>query len=79
MARASLQVAQKRVEILGKATPAFWEILAEEALAFVVRLQREFEGRRRALLAKRAERQAEIDTGRMPDFRLPLRQVRKGR
>jgi malate synthase len=56
------------IELLGKVTPEFAEILTPEAVAFVARLQREFGGRRESLLQRRAERQAEIDAGKMPDF-----------
>ncbi|MDW8311787.1 MAG: malate synthase A, partial [Burkholderiales bacterium] len=44
------------------------EILTPEALAFVARLHREFEPRRKALLAARAERAKRIDAGERPDF-----------
>jgi malate synthase len=35
---------------------------------FVAKLAREFEGRREELLAKRVQRQQEIDAGKLPDF-----------
>ena len=44
------------------------EILTPEATAFLERLARRFESRRRELLALRRARQAEIDAGKMPDF-----------
>ena len=44
------------------------EILTPEALAFVARLHAELDGERRRLLARRAERQAELDAGELPDF-----------
>jgi malate synthase len=44
------------------------EILNSEALAFVAGLHRRFDGRRRALLAARAERQRAFDAGALPDF-----------
>src|SRR5579884_3399284 len=44
------------------------EILTPEASAFVERLARKFEPRRRELLARRRTRQQEIDGGKMPDF-----------
>ena len=51
-----------RVEGRGK------EVLTPEAIAFVASLHREFDARRRELLGRRRERQAEIDAGALPDF-----------
>jgi malate synthase len=44
------------------------EILSADALEFVAALQREFRGERARLLRARAERQADLDSGAMPDF-----------
>ena len=51
-----------RVEGRGK------EVLTPGAIAFVASLHREFDARRRELLGRRRERQAEIDAGALPDF-----------
>jgi malate synthase len=56
------------VRIAGPVTPAFAEILTPEAVAFVLRLHREFESRRQELLQRRAERQQRLDAGELPDF-----------
>ncbi len=56
------------VEILVEGGPEFEEILTPAAVAFIIRLEREFGPRRRELLQKRDERQREIDAGQMPDF-----------
>src|SRR5919198_6233115 len=64
------------LKILGEMEPGFEQILTPEALAFVARLQREFGPTREALLARRAERQREIDAGAMPDFLAETKQVR---
>ena len=56
------------IQVLGKATAESSELLTPEALAFVAALAREFEPQRRALMQKRAERQAEINGGHLPDF-----------
>jgi len=56
------------VEITGRITPEFAQILTPEAVAFAAKLQRAFGGRRSELLAKRALRQAEFDAGKLPDF-----------
>ncbi len=53
------------------------EVLSPDALAFVVRLEREFGAARAALLRRRADRQAEIDAGAMPDFLPATRQIRE--
>jgi malate synthase len=42
--------------------------MTDEAIAFVAGLQREFGGRRAALLEARAERQVRLDEGERPDF-----------
>lgn len=44
------------------------DILSPEALEFVAALSREFEARRRELLAARARRQLAFDSGEEPDF-----------
>jgi malate synthase len=56
------------VEILAAVAPEHAHVLTPEALAFVAGLEREFRPRRRALLAARAERQARLSAGQMPDF-----------
>ena len=54
------------------------EILTPEALAFVAKLARTFEPRRRELLAARARRQAEFDAGRLPGFLPETAAIRNG-
>jgi malate synthase len=56
------------VAILGAVTPVVEQVLTPEALHFIVTLQRAFNGRRKELLARRAERQIALDDGQMPDF-----------
>lgn len=56
------------VEITGRVTPEYATILTPDAVAFVAKLQRNFNARRKELLQKRVERQAELDAGKMPDF-----------
>ncbi len=56
------------VEILGRITPAYAEILTPQALAFLALLSRRFEPRRRELLGARARRQLEFNAGKLPDF-----------
>jgi len=56
------------VQVLGRITPEYAEILTPEAVAFTAKLQRAFGHRRNALLERRAQRQAQIDAGRLPIF-----------
>ncbi|MGI8432464.1 MAG: malate synthase A, partial [Chthoniobacterales bacterium] len=53
--------APEGVEVRGEITPAFAEILTRDALAFVAKLQRTFNGRRLQCLQRREERQAALD------------------
>ena len=53
------------------------DVLTPEALGFVEELEREFGPRRRELLARRAERQAEIDAGGSLDFLPETREIRE--
>ena len=55
------------------------EILSADALAFVAELHRRFDGTApQRSLAARAERQARIDAGELPDFLPETREVREG-
>ena len=56
------------VQIKGRITAAYAEILTPEAISFVAKLARQFEGTRQELLALRTQRQAEWDAGTLPDF-----------
>ena len=53
-------------------------ILTSGALAFVAELARKFEPERLSLLKRRAQRQAELDAGRLPDFLPETAAVRNG-
>src|SRR5437660_2644333 len=52
------------------------DILSPSALEFVGALARRFEAERRRLLARRRERQQELDAGRLPDFLPETREIR---
>ena len=56
------------VEFTAPITARHAEILTPEAVAFLVRLQRAHNGRRKELLAARVTRQAALDAGQRPDF-----------
>src|SRR5262245_28185132 len=65
------------IEITGRITPEYAEILTPEALAFVAKLHRKFEGRRQELLARRVARQKEFDAGKLPDFLADTKSIRE--
>ncbi len=56
------------IQITGPVTAEFAEILTPEAMNFVATLARAFTDRREELLRRRAQRQAEINAGKLPDF-----------
>jgi malate synthase len=58
--------------------PGFETVLTPEALALVATLHRAFNGRRRELLAARAERAKRLDAGERPDFLAETESVRAG-
>jgi malate synthase len=66
------------VEVLGEQSLAVSEVLTPQALAFVAGLHRQFNDRRKQLLAKRAERQAALDQGEMPGFLAETAEIRDG-
>jgi malate synthase len=56
------------IDITGRITSDYAQILTPEAVAFAAKLQRAFGGRRVELLAARVERQRAFDAGKLPDF-----------
>src|SRR5436309_1293513 len=56
------------VEVAGPSVGAAARVLTPDVLAFLAELHGEFDPRRRELLSRRAERQAELDAGALPDF-----------
>jgi malate synthase len=67
-----------QIEIHAKNAARLDEILSPDALAFLGRLHRRFNGRRLELLAARAERQKVFDSGVTPDFLLETKAIRDG-
>jgi malate synthase len=59
-------------------TSGYEDVLTPDALAFLTRLHRFAEPRRRQLLEARRERQARYDAGVLPDFRPDTREIREG-
>jgi malate synthase len=66
------------IEITGRITPEYAQILTPEAVAFAAKLQRAFGDRRAELLERRVQRQAELDAGALPDFLPETRAIREG-
>lgn len=66
------------VEVHGPVSAEFAEILTPEAVDFVTQLVRQFAPVRESLLAKREERQKEIDAGKLPDFLPETAHIRQG-
>ncbi|KAI1472503.1 malate synthase, glyoxysomal [Daldinia caldariorum] len=65
------------VTISGTVLPEHKKILTPQALAFLALLHRSFNGTRKALLERRAARQAEIDRGNLPDFLPETKHIRE--
>ncbi|MEO8285108.1 MAG: malate synthase A [Chloroflexota bacterium] len=64
------------ITITGPLTPAFEGILTADALDFLAALSRRFSLTRQSLLEARAERQAAIEAGALPDFLHQTAEVR---
>src|SRR5437763_13727506 len=65
------------VEITGPVRERYDEILTQPALALLAELHRAFDGRRRELLGRRAEREAELAAGGTLDFLDETKDVRE--
>jgi malate synthase len=65
------------IEVKGPAVEESGRVLGKEALALVERLQRELGPRRQQLLARRAERQRELDAGQSFGFLPETKKVRE--
>jgi malate synthase len=66
------------VRVTGPWHDRFDEILTPDALGLVAELHREFDGRRRELLARRAERDARLAAGGTLDFPAETADIRSG-
>jgi len=67
----------ERIQVVGKKLPASPAILTDEALSFVAQLHRRFNPTREELLGRRAKRQLEFDSGKLPDFLPETETIRK--
>ncbi|MBN4061620.1 MAG: malate synthase A [Flavobacteriales bacterium] len=73
----TIEIKTEGLEIKGRLTSEYEEVLTPSALSFVAKLHREFNSKRKELLAKRIERQKEIDAGRTPDFLPETKHIRE--
>ena len=65
------------IEVRVPVSAQMTEILTPDAVRFVAKLVRQFSAPRESLLQKRAERQAEIDAGVLPDFLPETEELRR--
>jgi len=66
------------IEVRGPAVPAADRVLTAGALGFVAMLERRFGNRRRELLARRADRQRDLDAGWIPELPAASTEPRAG-
>lgn len=72
-------VADKKdlLEVLGEKDTSSDEILTDDALAFVLEVEKKFGPRRKELLKKRIDIQSRIDGGHFPDFHTETSDIRE--
>jgi len=78
VSRISAHSFSEKISITGEMLPEYQTILTPEALQFVSKLEQRFGERRLELLARRQERQAQIDAGHLPDFLPETAHIREG-
>ena len=66
------------IEITAAVPAAYSEILTPEAITFLAKLARQFETRRQEALERRAARQKQFDSGKLPDFLSETAAIRAG-
>ncbi|MBE4906707.1 malate synthase A [Bacillus luteolus] len=66
------------IQILGRMTDQYKEILTPGALVLIEKLERKFGERRRQLLDARVKRQKQIEQGLLPDFLPETEHIRQG-
>ena len=65
------------IQITGTLNEQYNEILTEDAMNFISKLQINFNQKRKDLLSKRLIKQEEISSGKMPDFPEETKSVRE--
>jgi malate synthase len=66
------------VELTCEMSPVAASVLTADAMSLVARLHRKFNSRRIELLARREQRQLELDAGKLPDFLPETESIRQG-
>ncbi|MBI1807257.1 MAG: malate synthase A [Ignavibacteria bacterium] len=67
---------EEGIEVRETIAPEFSEFLTADALRFVAKISRQFSRQRELLLRRRAERQIEIDHGKLPSFLSETKHIR---
>lgn len=73
-----LEAGSPGIEVLAPVSPAHKSVLTADTLEFVAGLHREFDSRRKSLLAARRKRQVRLDRGELPDFLPETESIRNG-
>ncbi|MGM9923192.1 MAG: malate synthase A [Bacillus sp. (in: firmicutes)] len=68
----------KGLQIVGQLKPGYEQILTDEAIDFVEKLEQQFGERRRNLLKQRQVVQEEIHNGKLPNFLEETKHIREG-
>ncbi len=66
------------LEVRGRVTAEYREVLTEEAMSFVADLVQRFQPQLAALMEKRVAFQARMDAGELPDFLPETKGIREG-
>ncbi|RLQ94104.1 malate synthase A [Falsibacillus albus] len=72
-----MKTEEKGIQITGKIAEGYEQIISDDAIKFVERLERKFGQRRRELLERRREIQKKIDDGWNPDFLPETKHIRE--
>jgi malate synthase len=65
------------LQLLGRMTPEYADILTFDALNFLAKLHRSFDARRHELLNRRTTRQKQLDSGKLPGFLSETQAIRE--
>lgn len=68
----------ERVKVIANVSKEFSEILTDDALNFLLELHQHFNAEKSSLLAQRAKRQEQLNSGVLPDFLKETETVRSG-
>ncbi len=66
------------IQVVGKMTPAYGQVLTPDAMRFIAKLHTQFNRLREELLARRVERQKELENGVIPGFLTQTETIKNG-